>query len=321
MISAPALVVSLDFELHWGVRDAIPLERYRENLLGVREAIPAMLDLFVRRGIHATWATVGLLFCRDRREVEETLPARLPQYEDRALSPYDLSELGADEAHDPFHYAPTLIEKIAATPGQEIGTHTFSHFYCEERGQTSLDLEADLVSAAKAADRFGVTLKSLVFPRNQTNLAYRDVLERRGIRAYRGNGSRWPYASPVSLDSPGKRAARLADAYVRLIGRRSCVPHRSDSFGLVDVPASAFLRPYSRRLERLEGLKLRRLREGMSHAAALGEIFHLWWHPHNFGANLRENMAMLAHLLDHFEDLRMSHRMQSLSMIEAAALS
>jgi peptidoglycan/xylan/chitin deacetylase (PgdA/CDA1 family) len=316
----PALVVSLDFELYWGVRDVVSLDQYRDNLLGVREAIPALLNAFRHRGIHATWATVGFLFCSSKREIEETMPCRLPLYENPALSPYDLSDLGEDEAHDPFHYAPTLIGQIAATEGQELGSHTFSHFYCEERGQTALDFEADLESAARAASRFGVTLKSLVFPRNEVNRSYRDVLEKRGIKAYRGNGPRWPYTAPTSEESLGKRAVRLADAYVPLAGRRTYGPGLVDSFGLVDVPASAFLRSYSRRLKHLDGLKLRRLREAMSHAAAMGEIFHLWWHPHNFGVCLRENMEMLGRVLDHFEVLRKAHGMESLSMFEASTM-
>jgi hypothetical protein len=59
----------------------------------------------------------------------------------------------------------------------------------------------------------------------------------------------------------------------------------------------------------------------MSRAAASDEIFHLWWHPHNFGSCLRQNMSMLTELIDHFEVLRKVHRMESLSMMEAATLS
>ena len=62
-----ALVISLDFELHWGVRDKRPVDGpYRENLLGAREAIPRMLDLFEEFGVAATWATVGFLFAKNR---------------------------------------------------------------------------------------------------------------------------------------------------------------------------------------------------------------------------------------------------------------
>ena len=71
-----ALVISLDFELHWGVRDKRPADGpYRENLLGAREAIPRMLDLFEEFGVAATWATVGFLFAKNRREREEFSPS------------------------------------------------------------------------------------------------------------------------------------------------------------------------------------------------------------------------------------------------------
>ena len=55
-------VVSLDFELYWGVRDKLNIEQYGDNLLGVRKAIPEILRVFENSNIHATWATVGFLF-------------------------------------------------------------------------------------------------------------------------------------------------------------------------------------------------------------------------------------------------------------------
>jgi len=46
-------VVSLDFELLWGVRDKRTIADYGANMLGVRRAIPAILDLFDERPISA----------------------------------------------------------------------------------------------------------------------------------------------------------------------------------------------------------------------------------------------------------------------------
>jgi hypothetical protein len=78
-----ALVISLDFELHWGVRDkSAPDGPYRENLLGARKAIPRILDLFEEFDVAATWATVGFLFAESRREREEFSPVVRPQYTD-----------------------------------------------------------------------------------------------------------------------------------------------------------------------------------------------------------------------------------------------
>ncbi len=84
-----ALVISLDFELHWGVRDkCAPDGSYRENLLGARKAVPAMLDLFEEFDVAATWATVGFLFAANRREREAFSPNTRPQYVDSKLDAY-----------------------------------------------------------------------------------------------------------------------------------------------------------------------------------------------------------------------------------------
>ena len=62
------LIVSLDFELFWGMLDCSTLEEYGGNVMGGRGAIPRLLKLFETYNIHATWATVGFLFA-DNYEV------------------------------------------------------------------------------------------------------------------------------------------------------------------------------------------------------------------------------------------------------------
>jgi hypothetical protein len=84
-----ALVLSLDFELLWGVRDHVHRgSPYIRNLLGARVAIPRMLELFTGFEIAATWATVGFLFAKNRTELMNTSPELRPSYNDRRLSPY-----------------------------------------------------------------------------------------------------------------------------------------------------------------------------------------------------------------------------------------
>ena len=84
------LVISLDFELHWGVFDHLSVEEYRANLLGARACIPRMLELFEEFEVHATWATVGLLFFGARDDLIGGLPVERPQYADPRLSAYSL---------------------------------------------------------------------------------------------------------------------------------------------------------------------------------------------------------------------------------------
>jgi peptidoglycan/xylan/chitin deacetylase (PgdA/CDA1 family) len=314
-----ALVVSLDFELHWGVRDRLTTDAYRANLLGARDAVPAMLRLFTEFGVHATWATVGLLFFESKRAMLDGIPARRPAYAHRGLSPYDaLDEVGRDEEDDPFHFAPSLIRQIAATPHQEIGTHTFSHYYCLEPGQSPEDFRDDLAAAVEVARRtVGETPSSIAFPRNQYAEPYLTVCRESGLDAYRGSCDAWAYRPRgVEEERLLRRGLRLADAYLPLVDARPR-PRRDAGDCPTDVPGSRYLRPYSAVLRHLEPLRLRRIETDLTRAAFERRRFHLWWHPHDFGRHLAENLANLRRLLAHFARLRDAYGMESLTMAEA----
>src|SRR5881392_4153933 len=88
-------IISLDFELMWGVRDKKTVHSYGKNIQGVREVIPALLDLFDQYDIHATFATVGFLFCRNKYELIHHVPSNLPHYYLKKYSPYESNYLEA----------------------------------------------------------------------------------------------------------------------------------------------------------------------------------------------------------------------------------
>jgi peptidoglycan/xylan/chitin deacetylase (PgdA/CDA1 family) len=309
-------VISLDFELHWGVRDHCTVDQYRQNLLGVRQAIPAMLDLFARYGLHATWATVGFLFCDTIDDLKAAIPDDLPRYRESALDPYAaLQEVGRNESEDPFHFAPSLIRRVLSCPGQEIGTHTLSHFYVLAPGPTFQSFRADLRRAKSLASRYGVTLRSIVFPRNQISRPHLRICAEEGLIAYRGTE-----ANPWIGKQNGitGRSLRFADSYFALSGN-GCASARLDpEFPIVSVSGSRFLRPFSPRLRPFDGLRLRRICSSMDAAANSGAVFHLWWHPHNFGMHLDQNMAFLTRVADHYVHLNRTTGWPSLSMAEIA---
>jgi peptidoglycan/xylan/chitin deacetylase (PgdA/CDA1 family) len=319
-----ALVISLDFEIHWGVRDIYSVcGSYRQHMLGVRQAIPQILDLFEAYDIGATWATVGCLFASSRQQLEAFYPKLRPEYEDRALDPYQ-EVVGDDEVADPFHFAPTLIAGIAKRSRQEIGTHTFSHYYCLERGQNRETFKADLESAIAIAGAYGYQIRSIVFPRNQINPEYAEQLLEVGIDCYRGTEQGWIYR-PASAKAERKLhiyAARWLDRYINLSGHHlSDWNHIWQSNGLCNIPSSRFLRPYARRWKYLEPLLVRRIVDAMHAAATSNKIFHLWWHPHNFGMNTTENIAVLKNILTAFARFRTLYGMRSLTMSEAATFA
>ncbi|MFL9927991.1 polysaccharide deacetylase family protein [Paraburkholderia sp. RL18-103-BIB-C] len=149
--------VSLDFELYWGVRDRRTIGTYGENLRGVQRVVPDLLRVFRNHDIHATWAAVGLLFCKNSAELKASFPESLPTYENPGLSPYDYIRDSAS-LEKIYHFTPELIKAIAAQKGQEVGTHTFSHYYCLENGQNVAQFEADLHSAIKMANARGLSM-------------------------------------------------------------------------------------------------------------------------------------------------------------------
>jgi hypothetical protein len=117
----------------------------------------------------------------------------------------------------------------------------------------------------------------------------------------------------------GTRAARLLDAYAPLGLHLTRWDEILQPSGLCNIPASVFLRPVSDRRSALEQLRLRRLLLSLDLAARSSRIFHLWWHPHNFGRNTPENLAFLRTILQSFARHREHRGMRSLSMVEVAA--
>lgn len=315
-----ALILSLDFELHWG-RPTEPLSdrAVRTRFLRTREVVPRILAVFEEFGVAATWATVGHLFAHSSAEIAEVRPAVWPTYRKPGLSP-DVVTPGPNEAEDPFHFAPSLIECIRRTPRQEIGTHTFSHFYCLEAGQSRTDFAADLNAACAIAARRGIELKSIAFPRNQVNEDYRPVLREHGIEVYRGNPPGvWRAGDSEASRTPTRRAARLLDSFVQWTARDgSSWEEIAEADGLANVRATSFLRPFDGRLGIAEEIRFRRIATTLERAARLGRFVHLWWHPHNFAAQPDANLMFLRRILRVFASCRETLGMRSLSMIDAA---
>ena len=310
-------VISLDFEILWGVRDIVSLQSYGEHLLGVQQVIPKTLTLFQEYNINATFSTVGLLFFKNKQEMLSALPKVLPTYNDNNLSPYGEyleKQVGESFENDPYHFAPHLIELIQNTPGQEIGTHTFSHYYSLEPGQNIESFKSDLEAAIAVANKAGVKITSIIFPRNQVNPSYLQVCKDAGILAYRNNERSWIYeATNGHGESLLRRAFRLADTYVNFTGHH-CYKFEEVKNLPVNIPSSRFLRPYWGLLGSFERLRMRRIKKAMTYAAKNKMMYHLWWHPHNFGINQDKNFNFLKEILAHYQELNKIYGFTSITM-------
>lgn len=310
------LIVSLDFELFWGMLDKCALEDYQDNVLGGREAIPQLLKLFRKYDIHATWATVGFLFAENYDELASFFPEKAlrPAYENEKLDPYgEFVRIGDSEEEAPCFYAPSLIRLVSETPGQEIGSHTFSHYYCREKGQTVRQFAADMDAAKAIAERHGYVLTSVVLPRNQCEPEYTQVLRECGFTAYRDEENDWIHETIKFR--PLLRLLRLADVYFPLTGQGGYRPQNEN--GIWNLTGSRMYKPILKPLRFLESVKLSRIKRQMLHAAKHGLTFHLWWHPHNIGVMTQAHLDQLEEIFRYYAQLKETYGMQSLNMREA----
>lgn len=315
----PQFIVSLDFELFWGMQDGHSLSEYGDHVLGGRKAIPHLLSLFKRHGIHATWATVGFMFAESKEELIKYFPPRelLPAYKNRRLSPYRLIiKIGENEKEEPYYYAPGLIQMISQVPGQEIGSHTFSHYYCREAGQSTAQFAADMNAAVSIARDKGYELKSIVLPRNQTVPEYNKILAELGFTSFRDEENDWIHKRVKR--GLFMRLLRLADVYLPLTGQGGYLPKVQN--GLVNLTGSRMYKPFFRPLYFMEKVKVLRIKRQMLHAARKGLTFHLWWHPHNIGVQTEFHLKQLEDIFSYYETLRDRYGMKSLNMSEAAEI-
>ncbi len=320
-------VISLDFELFWGMTDKETLASYGPHVLGEQLAIPRILALFESYGIHATWATVGMLMARSKEELLSLLPPPhlQPTYSDMRMSTYtylETEKIGNNESDDPYHFGSSLVKMIQSTPYQTIGNHTFSHYYCiDGEDNTPQIFLRDLEAHRQIARTYGIDTTSIVFPRNQASLQVLDACTQFGITSYRGTEQHFLYKPRKDTEQTlFIRGLRLLDHYFNISGHHTyALP--SKYAGLVNIPASRFLRPWNSHLRFIEWLRLRRIKNSMTVAAKRGEIFHLWWHPHNFGVHLERNITFLDQILRHYTYLHTTYSWQSATMEEVADIT
>lgn len=313
-------IISIDFELIWGMHEGdIVNSNYNENIKGGRKAIPALLKLFEKYEIHATWAVVGLMFAENVDEARKYFPSenKQPTYNNINMSPYPLIKLiDKPETDNILYFAPDVIEQIAKTDGQEIASHTFSHFYCREKGQTAEQFEADMIAAKAIASDKGYNLKTIVLPRDQCVKEYIDVLTKLGFVAYRDDYNDWIHK--YTKFRPLLRILRLIDTYLPLTGFGGYVPENDN--GIYRLISSRMFRPYFKPLAFMEKMKIRRIKQQMLHAAKNGLTFHLWWHPHNIGKMAEHHLAMIEDILNYYAFLKKQYGMQNKNMAEVAEI-
>ena len=316
----PFLCISIDFELYWGVRDVLSLKSYGKNILIGRESVPLVLQLFNKYNVSATWAVVGMSSFPDKKTLLNHIPSNLPNYHNSLLCPYKhLGEVGKNEKLDPYHFGYSLVDQISQTLNMEIASHSYSHFYALEPRKNMLAFEDDLNLSIEVLKNFYNPISSIVFCRNQYDNVHLSMAKKCGFKFYRGNELN-NFNKSFSYDKLRhlKRIIRNLDSYVNLTGPCSSQINNAN-YEMINIPSSRFLRPYSN--SALEYLKIRRIMNAMEMAAINKKGFHIWWHPENFGNNLKLSLESLEKILIHYSFLNQRYGMISETMSKIGSRS
>lgn len=309
------LIISLDFEMFWGIADFANIEKWATTVDRVHIVVPKLLELFQQHGIHATWATVGALMCDDRSEFLSRLPKPVAPQTKTLLEKLGITENGIS-CPERILFAPELVRMVAACEGQEIGTHTFSHYYCDDSSSSPEQFSAELAASQKIAEEKGYPFISAVFPRNQVSKSFVEVFAHSRLRCFRGVERGWISKYRPKLGQLGK-ALWYLDNYLPIARTCSYSAKNVDHIGeLLNIRNSRFFKPYRPKYAFAEKLKLWRYKLELKSAAKRGEIYHLYWHPHNFAENTEINLHQMDELLAYYEKMRLKYGMESKSMSE-----
>jgi peptidoglycan/xylan/chitin deacetylase (PgdA/CDA1 family) len=264
------LTISIDLELAWGVWDKLTPETIRLAETAERPICLALIELFDRFQVPATWAMVAAL-------LDE---------------PSSSSRPGSSACW----YAPDIIERlVGAKVAHEVGSHSGRHIYFDTAAAS--EARADLDFARDVHRRNGLAFKSFIFPRGARG--HLDQLERVGLRVFSNADVGWT----VTAQRAGRPVARIANLADKVL---PVPPHPTlarERGALIELEKSMLLmgRNGLRRFV-LPQVTRAKFQLGLARARRTGGVFHLWFHPSNFYHRRDEQLATLAWCLERAAD-------------------
>lgn len=306
------LVVSLDFELIWGMVDKIYDKNVLKKVNNVKLVVPKILDLFKTYEIHATWAIVGLIMSENKEEIIKHINNLDISYENKSL---DLTNVIShlNQLDQSIFCNLDLVKSILHTPHQEIASHSFSHFYALEKGQSEKDFIHDInIFENILNNKLNLKASTYIDPRFQHKVSYERYLLDQGYDTYRG--IREDKIENKKLPNIFKRWIKFCDRYFNFLGHRTYTIENYHK--LLNVKESYFFRGYKNNHFGLEWLKMIRFKKAMHYAAKHNEMIHIWWHPFDFGLKVDKNINQLQHLLKYYIKIKKRYQMKSYNMNE-----
>ena len=237
------------------------------------------LKSFFRYPHHATWSVIGLLAFKSKKNLFSNLPSSLSRDLDPSLNLCShIPFIGENEASHPSYFASSIVSPIASTPGMEVASRSFRHFYCIEPNAAATSFASDLEASVNVLYRFAPPPKSIVFFRKQYSHSSIEVARKAVFTAFRGNALSILFRPRSgSFHHHFIRDCRLLDSYLPL-SDNNCLAPMSHS-GITTLRASPFLRPIAS--TPLDKFFLQQSTASMTACASSKHGFHFWFYPHD----------------------------------------
>ena len=304
-------ILSLDFELAWGMHDlwdadiGIPKAMIAAYMRTRTEVVDALLRLFQKYDISATWATVGYMF-HDQDDTQES-------YANKHIQRLATASLSCTE--DEFKsiwLGDDLITKVqAANPTQDIGSHTYSHVIFSDPTCTADVADREIAQCVALAKQMDLPLKSFVFPRNEE--AHHDVLQKYGFTSYRSVQPGWVN----HFSGQAQRWAKFLSDAIGLTPPLAVVEEKRE--GLWGISASAYYRPaYGKARFIPNRSRVGQSMRGINKAIKKCGIYHLYLHPSDMAFASERLLDGLEQILNHAAEARQNGQLDTLSMAQMA---
>lgn len=294
-------ILSLDCEGKWGMADAITA--YHDHHLTtakLRDAYVRLLALFHRYELPVTFAFVMafLLSDEEQREDEHLFPHCAQGVE-------WLRHFRAAQAADSLEgwTLPELLDLVQADARHEVACHGFSHLPLDGNTTPQASAAKEFAACRDVADRRGLNLETLVYPRNQ--IGHVSLLGKYGFRGFRHR-----------LRRRAGRAGQLMALAAEWNVRQAAQPSPAyDPYGAIDIPSGFFFnwRVGARRLvpPAVTALRWKRM---IDHAGE-EDVVHLWLHPHNIITG-PETYDVLERVLRNVADMRDRGRLETMTQAD-----
>lgn len=331
-MSKGAVVISLDCELAWGIRHTRDLVNYADALGKTRDVIKALLEVFDKYHISATWAVVGHLMLDHATATGGRMHPEMPRPQSLSgpVDWYDGVPEG-DVDTEPFYYAPDVMDMILSCPTtQELACHTFSHIVVGSPVSSEELVEAEFRRCKELASKWSKELVSVIFPENCPG--HLEVLRRLGYRCFRGRNSEWYWLAwrEQTLDASAIDKLKLKflfylQAFLRLIDEKFAftppILAVKQNQGLWEIPHSMLFPGYigPAKFTTPED-RVKKALKGLTAAVQKKRIFSLWTHPHNLACGYDELFPAFEKICQAIASARDRNELDVLTMKEVADL-